>query len=1219
MRVGLARVAALFATPPVAMHEGPPQRVASSMSTTAESAPLRRPDSEVETAIEQLNKELARHRRDQRPLQVQGLQGGARAYFLWRSQQLHPRPGLVVAASQRDAEILAEDLRFFFGESETTAPLARRVHLFPAWDVVPFEDMSPTSDVVAARIEGLFHLHQTKHPIIVTTPDALLQRVPPRDEFAGRLHYFVEAEEIDLERVAGDLDAWGYRRMGLVEDRGEFSVRGGILDVFPPAHAQPLRIELFDTLIESIREFDPVTQRSLEAIPEFLLLPNREFDLTAQTDRKNVRAIEARLLELDVARDERNQLVDALANGISFPGVEFFLPFFHGELATLLDHAPADTVLWVDNAADVETNLAKASSQVERRAAERAAEHRYFPEPETLYLSAAAWRQRSRDLPAVELEPLEMLAAPGDRPGIVVRSFATNDLKIEQASTGHAASFAPVVDKVSRWSKDHHQVVLVASSEAHGQRLQRLFANHDVELPLHTGALPKLLAAGARGPQLFVGHLANGFRVPGDRLVVATEADIFGEARQRRRARRVEVKQLLKNLSQLKPNDFVVHIDHGVGRYRGLTHLNVAGSEGDYLHLEYAGGDKLYLPVDRIGLVQKYSGSDDAAPALDKLGGNAWERVKAKTRESILAMAGELLEIYAAREVESGKAMNRPDEIFAQFEAAFPFEETPDQQRAIDEVVEDLQKAKPMDRLICGDVGYGKTEVAVRAGFLAALSGRQAAVLVPTTVLAQQHYNTFRSRLEGYPVRVAQLSRFLGKQDIKQAIADLQEGKIDIVVGTHRLLQKDVVFRDLGLLVVDEEHRFGVRHKERIKQLRSTVHCLTLTATPIPRTLQMSLLGIRDLSVIETPPIDRLAVRTYVTRRDEGVMREAILRELERDGQAFFVYNRVETIEIMAQRLREIVPEARIAVAHGQMAEGALEKVMSAFFAKETDVLLCSAIIESGIDVPKANTIIIDRADHFGLAQLYQLRGRVGRSHERAYAYLMIPGEQVISKDAQMRLRALQELDDLGGGFKLAAHDLEIRGAGNLLGKQQSGHITAVGYELYQQMMEDAVQELRGRKVGRVIEPEIQLGIPAYLPESYIPDEGLRLAVYRRLADATSGREIDEIGEELRDRFGPIPPLADSFMRVMDLRRYLKAEMVVRAALRNDAVTLQFHEDAPVSVDRLVELVQQGNGRFKLSADFQLAFRLDALDWDGIVAETKNVLLELRQRQEVPA
>jgi len=714
-------------------------------------------------------------------------------------------------------------------------------------------------------------------------------------------------------------------------------------------------------------------------------------------------------------------------------------------------------------------------------------------------------------------------------------------------------------------------------------------------------------------PRLVLGHLSEGFRIPDGRLVVITEADIFGEARQRRHTRRVEVTQLLKNLSELKPDDFVVHIDHGVGRYRGLKHLRVADIEGDFLHLEYAGGDRLYLPVDRISLVQKYVGSDGAAPALDKLGGTSWDTVKRKTRESIFAMAKELLEIYATREIMERRTFSTPDQYFREFEAAFPFEETLDQQRTIDEVLADMQRPKPMDRLICGDVGFGKTEVALRAAFLAVLDGRQVAVLVPTTVLAQQHYNTFRERFQGYPVRIEMLSRFLSRTEAQTVVKGVASGEIDIVIGTHRLFQKDISFKNLGLLVVDEEHRFGVAHKERIKQMRKLVDVLTLTATPIPRTLQMSLLSIRDLSVIETPPIDRLAIRTYLTRYDEGLIREAILREMGRNGQVFFVHNRVETIEIRARRLRELVPEATITVAHGQMHERDLERVMAAFFAKKTHVLVCSAIIESGLDIPNANTIIIDRADHFGLAQLYQLRGRVGRSHERAYAYLMIPGEQLITREAQLRLRALQELDDLGGGFKLAAHDLEIRGAGNLLGKQQSGHIAAVGFELYQQMMEEAVRELRGEHVSAEVEPEIQLGFPAYIPDSYIPDENQRLVFYRRLAAIRGRSDLDEIANELRDRYGPIPPLADSFLRIMDLRRSLKDYMVVRAVLRNGAVSLQFHQDAKVNVQRLVQLVHKSKGRFKLSADFQFSFQPEAGDWDGLVAETHSVLQDLRE------
>ena len=1154
----------------------------------------------------------AAHASAKRLWRVQGLKGGARAFFVWRFLSQYPRPSLIVLPTAKQAEAFVEDLRCFYGEDESAPPFARRIHYFPAWDVTPFEDLSPPAETIAARIEGLYHLQQTKDPVVVTTVEGLLLRVPPRAVFATRLRYLVEGDEVDLDALARQLVDWGYRRLPLAEDRGDFSVLGGILDIFPPAHPQPLRIELSGDRIESIREFDPVSQRSLEARPEFLILPVREFDIRECGRREALRAIEGRALDLEVSRDERSRILDGLATNLFYPGIEFLLPYCYPALDTLAAYLPADTLLWLDGAGDVDAALERAALEIERRAAERVAEHRFLPPPELLYTAPRDWRAVFAERPTIELEPLDMLAVDDDRQHLSVRSFLTRDLKIERVAGRREMSFAPVAERVQAWGAEHHRVVVVVSAASQVERLTRLFANHDVEVERTAQTLGDALSRAGSRPCLVVGHLGEGFRLPDERLAVVTETDIFGEARQRRRARRVEITQLLKNLSELKPDDFVVHIDHGVGRYCGLKHLQVAGTEGDYLHLEYAGGDRLYLPVDRISLVQKYVGADGAAPVLDKLGGTSWEKVKRKTRESIFAMAQELLGIYAAREVMDRKAFAAPDAYFREFESAFPFEETPDQQQAIDELLVDMQRPKPMDRLVCGDVGYGKTEVALRAAFLSVLDGKQVAVLVPTTVLAQQHYNTFGARFQGYPVRVGMLSRFLTRVESQRVVAGVADGSIDVVIGTHRLLQQDVTFKNLGLLVVDEEHRFGVAHKERIKQMRKLVDCLTLTATPIPRTLQMSLLGIRDLSVIETPPIDRLAIRTYVMRYDEGIIREAILRELARGGQVFYVHNRVETIEMRARRLRELVPEATFAVGHGQMHERALEKVMREFFAKHTDVLVCSAIIESGLDIPNANTIIIDRADHFGLAQLYQLRGRVGRSHERAYAYLMIPGEQLISREAQMRLRALQELDDLGGGFRLAAHDLEIRGAGNLLGKQQSGQIAAVGFELYQQMLEEAVHELRGQRPRPEVEPEIQLGIPAFIPGSYIPDEDQRLVFYRRLAVIKGPRELEEIANELRDRYGAIPPTVDSFLRIMDLRRCLKEQLVMRAALREQVVILQFAAEAPVDTDRLLTLVQRGRGRFKLSPDSQLSFRPAALDWDGLIAEIQSVLQELR-------
>ena len=1165
--------------------------------------------------IDRLRRQLSAGAR--RSVRVQGLKGGARAFFVFRYLSESPRPALIVLSDARQAESFADDLRFYFGESGELPPFERHIHYLPSWEVPPFEDLSPPPETIAARIEGLFHFGQTKNPIVLTTAEAVLQRLPPRQAFAERWSYLVEGDALDLDALAERLVDWGYRRVPLVEDRGDFSVRGGILDIFPPAHPNPLRLELSGDAIETIREFDAVSQRSLAPRAELLILPVREFDARGPQSKETVRAITQRLQELEVGRVERDQILDGLTNGLLFPGIEFYLPYFYPGLDLLTAYLPAETLVWVDQAGAVDAALEQAWGGVERLAAERTGAQRFLPPPERLYAKPSEWRAAIAPWPVVEFESLDLMAGIDDETHIEVHSYTTGDLKAERIRNRREVSFGPVADKVRAWCGEGHQIFLVASSESQAGRIARLFETHELPVArlavLDASVFTRPPAPSAtRQPRLLVGSLSEGFRLPDARLVVITETDLFGEARRRRRARPVDIGQLVKNLSELKPDDFVVHIDFGVGVYRGLKHLKVADVDGDFLHLEYAGGDRLYLPADRINLVQKYVGADGAAPPLDKLGGESWERTKKKARESVLAMAKELLEIYAAREVLQGHDYPAPDDYFREFEAAFPFEETPDQQRAIDEVIADLQRRKPMDRLICGDVGYGKTEVAMRAAFVAVMDGQQAAVLVPTTVLAQQHYNTFRRRFEGYPVRVAMLSRFLTRAQIQQVVKGVTNGEIDVVIGTHRLLQKDIAFKQLGLLVVDEEHRFGVAHKERIKQLRKTVPVLTLTATPIPRTLQMSLMGIRDLSVIETPPVDRLAIRTYVTRYDEGIIREAILREINRGGQVFFVHNRVETIDIIARRLREIVPEASFAVGHGQMHERELEQVMADFFDKKTHVLVCTAIIESGLDVPNANTILINRADHLGLAQLYQLRGRVGRSHERAYAYLMIPGEQLISKDAQKRLRVLQELDDLGGGFRLAAHDLEIRGAGNLLGKQQSGQVSAVGFELYENMLADAVRELRGEHVQQEVEPEIQLGVPAYIPGQYIPDENQRLVFYRRLAGIRTAQDLDEIVAEMQDRYGPIPPLVDTLLKVMELRRHLKDHMVIRALLRNGWVTLQFHHEAPIEVDHLIRLAQQSKGRLKLSQDFQLSFAATEQDWDGLIEETKAVLQSLR-------
>jgi transcription-repair coupling factor (superfamily II helicase) len=1160
---------------------------------------------------------------------VQGLRGPARAAFLAVLHRLAPRPLLVVTATAAAAEALALDLHFFLGEEPGADALKKRVHVLPAWDVAPFAPMSPSPETLAQRIEGLYHLGQTPNPIVVTTAEAAVQKAVAPAALRESVAYLVEGDEVDLPSLGARLLDWGYKRRPLVEDRGEFAVRGGLIDVFGTGFQDPVRLELLGDLLESIRSFDPRSQRRLADREDVLLLPATEFPLRARRDAERRRRVEERAREIEMPRAERLQVLEALGEGFPLPGIEVLVPYF-AAVGPLTDHLSAEALIVIDEQAAVAEAASEAHASALVHAEQAVEERRLHPPVEELYLSSS-----------------ELAAALGGHPLLTLESLATLDG--EAAGAERASSrlpfdlraarllreekgFAALAGRVREWTRARQRVALVVGTAAQAERLQHVLESQDLIVPALGDSLPVILAerdrprerpsedgangqgrathaevalagdgadpaevASVRGSAslddggafVLVGDLSESIELPDDRLVCVAERDLFGEHRRtrRRRAAALSLDQVMESLAQLQPGQHIVHVDHGIGLYQGLKHLTVAGTEGDFLHLDYLGGDRLYLPVDRVNLVQKYVGGEGAQPALDKLGGATWDRVKKKTKESILAMAHELLSLYATRERHHGHAFNTSDPLYQEFEARFPFEETPDQQRAIDEVLGDMSSPKPMDRLVCGDVGYGKTEVAMRAAFVSAMEGQQVAVLVPTTVLALQHFENLKRRFEGYPLVVEMLSSFRTKKENLEVVGRLASGAVDIVVGTHRLLQGDVQFARLGLLVVDEEHRFGVKDKERIKQMRKLVDVLTLTATPIPRTLELSLTGIRDLSVIETPPLDRQAIRTYVTKFDGQVIREAILRELHRGGQVFFVHNRVESIERRAEILRALVPEARIVVAHGQMREHQLEKVMMAFLQHDHDILLCTAIIESGLDIPNANTILIDRADTFGLAQLYQLRGRVGRSPAQAYSYLLIPGEQILTDDAKLRLQVLQELDELGGGFRIAAHDLEIRGAGNLLGKQQSGHITAVGFELYTQMMEEAVQELRGEPPDRDIEPEIQIGIPAYIPESYVDDVNQRLVLYKRLAALRGPEDVGVLADEIRDRFGPLPALVETLLEVMELRRRMKILGIAEARLRGPRLALRLHPISPIAPERLVEMIAEGAGRYVLAPD----------------------------------
>lgn len=1127
------------------------------------------------------------------PSRVAGLRGATGAFFLAHCLRQAPAPTICLLASGQAAETFAEDLRFFLGNEKN---LVRHLSLYPSWDVPAFEGISPSSEVIAAQVEGLYTLLSTATPIVVLSIDALAQRVMPQEDFFAATLRVQTGQEIPFSNVVDHLTQWGYRRVPLVEEKGEVSVRGGIIDVFPPLATHPLRLEFLGDTIESLRLFDPTSQRSLDRLEEFTFLPMRFFSLERLQAAR--RTVETALADSEAKQREQQRIVENLKSGLPFPGIEFLLPYLYPRLDTLGSYFPRGTVVWQIEPFDVHTAGENFWIQMQDCAAQANAAGHFVPDPHSLYLTAEESLAQLSASRQVELTGLGTLEAE-----YLVTDVTHTSLKPILHTRSGDGGLAPLVEQLQRWHEDHQRVFLVVASTLQAAHLQTLLQGHQLHVPIvnawqeHT----------ADTTAIVVGTLSHGFMLPVDRLIFIAEEEIFGERRHRRRSSRRPVADYLTSLSQLKAGDYVVHVDHGVGHYHGLRHLTVAGIDGDYLYLEYAGGDRMYLPVERINLVQKYVGADGHAPALDRLGGQSWEKVKRKTRELILAMARELLEVHAARASLGRPAVPPLGEDYEEFVARFPFEETTGQQAAIEDVIADLRSDKIMDRLVCGDVGYGKTEVALRAAFVAVQSGKQVAVLVPTTILAQQHAETFTRRFADYPIKIELLNRFRSAQESKLVVQGLAAGTVDIVIGTHRLLQRDVVFKNLGLIVVDEEHRFGVAHKEKIKKIRHQVDVLTLSATPIPRTLNMALMGLRDLSVIETPPVDRQAIRTYIARFDDTLVRSAILQELGRGGQVFFVHNRVETIEKMAKQLRELVPEAVIAVAHGQMPEHDLEKVMLDFLHHRSNVLLCSSIIESGLDISTANTMLINRADQFGLAQLYQLRGRIGRSSQRAYAYLLIPGEHLLTKDATRRLEVLQELDDLGSGFRLAAHDLEIRGAGNLLGKEQSGQVAAVGFELYAQMLEETVLELRGGQIRVQLEPEIQLGFPAYIPEAFIPDVNQRLVFYKKLANVGDRVDLEDLAAEMEDRFGPLPQLVLSFLEVMDLRRVLRDYLVTAVYKKGEKVTLHFHPNSPVKGEKLVALVQKDRGRSQLTPDLRLTLTLKP---DEDVMSAVKTLLE---------
>jgi len=1025
--------------------------------------------------------------------------------------------------------------------------------------------------------------------VVVAPWAALALRVPSREAVRRRTVRLNTRQDLDRDALVETLLGAGYARQPVVEERGEMAVRGGIVDFFPPQRSRPVRVELIGDEVESIRDFDPASQRSQQELLGAVAPPPREilFDRELVVERSD--EIRSLAESQGVPARSVDTLIDSLLRGHLPPGVEAVAPLLQPAMETVVDFLSSDALIVVDEPAQGRDRLRRFMEEGrENYHAARSAERLVSP-PDELLIPAETLERAIAQRQPVSLE--QVLITGGPDPGeiypVEVRGHEDLAIRIQGARTSGDA-LAPLMDQLWEWMQERWRVTLSASSLSGVERLRTLLREYGLETRLAREPKPWWEWSKPGHVEVRVATLSQGFTLPLESLAVVTEEEIFGPREKRRRTSKWREGMAIEALAELAPGDHLVHADHGIGIYRGLVMLEVGRVTDEFLRLEYEGGDRLFLPVHRLNLIQRYVGAEGSPPRMDRLGGTTWEKTKRTVRKSMLGMARELLAVHAAREVAPGHGYPPRDRGLEEFEAAFPFEETPDQATAIEDVLADLGRPVPMDRLVCGDVGYGKTEVAARAAFQVVMEGKQVAVLAPTTILCQQHIETFERRFEGYPIQIESLSRFRTPKDAKQILEGLASGRVDIVIGTHRLLQKSVSYRDLGLLVVDEEHRFGVAHKEQIKQVKKTVDVLTLTATPIPRTLQMAFTGLRDLSVINTPPPDRLSIRTQVCRFDESLIREVILREVRRGGQVFFVHNRVRSIGAIAALLERILPEVKVLVAHGQMRERELEDRMMSFMRGEADVLLCTTIVESGLDIPRANSMLINRADALGLAQLYQLRGRIGRSQRRAYAYLMVPGEGALTDDATRRLEAIQDLSALGSGFRLANMDLEIRGAGNLLGKEQSGILGAVGFETYMQLLEEAVEELRGGVREIPIDPEIRLPVAARLPDDYVADVSQRLVLYKRLASAANDREVARIRDELLDRYGPLPPETENLLDVIRVKIAARRLGVVAVDVVGDEIVLAAAPTSRADPRILLDLIEGDGAGARVTPDHKI-------------------------------
>ncbi len=1092
-------------------------------------------------------------------------------------------PLAIITANAFEAQRLLEELPWF-------AP-SLVVNLLPDWETLPYDHFSPHPDLISERLSTLYQITQNQCDVVIVPVGTALIKLPPIAYLAANTFMLKKGQKLDLEAMRKQCAEAGYHHVSQVVSPGEFSVRGGLVDLFPMGSALPFRLDLFDDEIETIRTFDVDTQRSLYPVPEIRLLPAREFPL----DDNGMARFRQNFRETFEGDPSRSRIYKEVSKGVASGGIEWYLPLFFESTATLLDYLPKDTVLCLHGNLDI------------------AAQHFWFE-------AQSRYRLLAHDVERPIVQPETLLIKADDFFG-QTHQYARISLTTENTLNG-----LPELDIERRADHPLHKLqTFIAGFKGRTLIAAESLGRRETILQLlnDQGIKPALCEnwedfnTSAEKLMLGVTNLHAGFTK--DDVAIITEAELYAATvRQQRRRDKDKARStegMLKDLSELRENDPVVHEQHGVGRYRGLISLDFGEGENEFLLLEYAGDDKLYVPVSQLFLISRYSGGPPESAPLHRLGSGNWEKAKKKALKQIRDTAAELLNLYAQRAARKGHAFTLSLHDYETFAEGFPFEETPDQLSAIEAVISDMQSGRPMDRLVCGDVGFGKTEVALRAAFVAVMGGRQVAVLVPTTLLAEQHYQNFSDRFAEWPIKVAEISRFRTAKEQAEALKGLADGSIDIIIGTHRLISKDVKFDNLGLVILDEEHRFGVRQKEQLKALRAEVDVLTLTATPIPRTLSMAMEGLREFSVITTPPQKRLAIKTFATDYSEGIIREAAMREFKRGGQVYFLHNEVDTIHSMREKLERILPEARISIAHGQLRERELEHVMRDFYHQRSNLLLCTTIIETGIDVPTANTIIMNRADMFGLAQLHQLRGRVGRSHHQAYAYLLTEPNRKITPQAQKRLDAIQLLEDLGAGFHLAMHDLEIRGAGELLGDSQSGEMQEIGFHLYSEMLSHAVKRLKDGKEPDLSSPlgvttEINLHTPALLTNEYCPDVHERLVLYKRLANCINDDELDTMQEELIDRFGLLPEQGEALMACHRLRVAAKSLGIIKIDASDSAIQLQFSQHADLDPTKLIALLQRdrrcrmnGPDKFRITVAYgDISHRADFI---------KNIMKEL--------